>query len=194
MNWASIIQALKDLTGARFYFIAVLAFLLIVGSLFKDTIDIAIKDVSFSKVEFRDTRDMKGLEVALGRIKQADSVIKSFTVYIYQPKERSYYKKLLITDDEIVKSTVALQGSYLEDQPTINTVFETKKYLMIDETVHNADIAFMKDLGFDNVLVYKLESKTTIGEIHLNFYRRPTQEELNKILKQLAPLVYVYVI
>ena len=51
MNWASIIQALKDLTGARFYFIAVLAFLLIVGSLFEDTIDIAIKDVSFSKVE-----------------------------------------------------------------------------------------------------------------------------------------------
>ena len=194
MNWPEIIKALKDLAGARFYFIVTLIFLLVVGNMYKDTISVAVKDVTFSRVEFRECRDLKGLEVALQEISKKDTLINSFTVYIYQPKERSYYKKVLITNDDIVKSTQSLQGSYLEDQPTINTAFETKPYLLINDMLDSPDTKFMKELGFEHLLVYKLHYKTTIGEIYLNLNHSPNQEELQRLVKVLSPLMYIYII
>jgi len=194
MNWPELVKALKDLAGARFYFIVTLIFLLIVGNMYKDTISVAVKDVSFSRVEFRECRDLKGLEVALQQIQKTDTLIKSFSVYIYQPKERSYYKKVILTNDDIVKSTTSLQGSYLEDQATINEAFLTKNYLLIDNTIEGTDTQFMTELGIDHLLVYKLQYKTVIGEIHLNLTHSPTQGELSHLVKTLSPLVHIYII
>ena len=194
MNWPELIKALKDLTGFRFYFIVVLIFLLVVGNMYKDTISVAVKDVTFSRVEFRECRDLKGLEVSLLKIKERFPIIDNFTVYIYQPKDRSYYKKVILTDDDKVKSSLTLQGSYIEDQTTINEALKTKDYLLLDDSGDNPDIKFMRELGFEHLLIYRLHQRNNIGEIHLALRRKPTPQELTDVLKAISPLMYLYII
>jgi len=194
MNWPDIIKALKDLSGMRFYFIVSLIFLLVIGSLYKDTISVAVKDVTFSRVEFRECRDLKGLEVALESLSKRDSLIKNFSVYIYQPKTRSYYKKVIITNDDLVKTTTSLQGSYIEDQPNINQKFEEGDYMLLNATSEEADSKYLRALGIDHMLIYKLHDKVDIGEIHLRLNHAPNPIELQTLLKALSPLLYIYVI
>lgn len=195
MNWAAIIDSLKNLTGGRFYFIVTLIFLLTLGNIYKDTITIAVKEVTFTRVEFRECRDLKGLEVALNIFVNNNSkIVSDYTVYIYQPKDKSYYKKVLLTTDDIVKSTTTLQGYYLEDQPTINTEFKDKSYILFNGLGNNEDMSFMNDLGYTHLLIYKLHYKTTIGEIYLKLKHEPNAQELETLIKGLSPLTYVYII
>lgn len=194
MNWPEIITALKDLSGTRFYFIVTLIFFLIIGNVYKDTISVAVKEVTFSRVEFRECRDLKGLEVALETLSKRDSIINNFTVYIYQPKDRSYYKKVILTNDDLVKSTLSLQGSYIEDQPTINKQFADNSYMLLNSTMDNTDTRFMRELGIDHLLIYKLHNKTDIGEIYIGLKHQPSPQELTDLLKALSPLMYIYII
>ena len=167
MNWPELIKALKDLNGFRFYFIVTLIFFLVIGNVYKDTISVAVKDVTFSRVEFRECRDLKGLEVALEALSKKDSIITNFTVYIYQPKDRSYYKKVILTNDDLVKSTTSLQGSYLEDQPSINSQFAENDYVLLNSSMRDPDTKFMRELGINHLLIYKLHNKADIGEIYI---------------------------
>lgn len=194
MNWASIINALRNLTSARFYVTIALMFILLLGVIYKDAVTVAIKDITFNPVEFREVKDLKGLEVSLDQINKKFDFVDSYAVYIYQPKEASYYKKVVVTNSDVVKRSVSLQGSFLEDQPTMNNMILQQDYFTLDKGDKEEDIKFMKELGIESLFVYRLYKKKTLGEIIFILKRKPNALELEELVKEVSPLMHMYII
>lgn len=192
IDWSKLIEQLKDVTGFRFYFLVTAALLLILTFIFKDEISIRVKNADFKRVEFKEVRDLKGLEVNLSTIK--DSTMSDYIVYIYQPKQKSYYKRVLTTSSDLVKSIMRLQGSYIEDQITINNAFKDSNYILLSKDKLTPDTEYLHELGMNYILVYRLGgSIQPIGEIHMVFILKPTQEKIDETIKKLAPLIHMYI-
>lgn len=194
MNWAEIIQALKNLKSSRFYFVVVLIFFLLLGNIYKDPVTVAIKEISLSQVEFRECRDLRGLEITLNELNKKYRFIDSYGVYLYQPTDKSYYKKIILTNSDIIKSTVFLQGSYIIDQPSINEKLKNNDYFVIQEGSSDTDTKFMKEMNIDYLFVYKLHRKEVIGEIVLLMNRKPNPIEMEALVKDISPILYRHII
>lgn len=191
-----ILKTLKEITGWRFYFITILLFFTALGYGFKDSLDVLIRNYMFQNMEFREPKNKDGLEKAIiGTLLRHPEIIK-YGVYLYQPKEASYYKKLILTNSVVAKSSPALQGIYLKDQPSINKVFVDKEYYIVtSKEMEKPDLVYLKHLNNTWVLFYKLSSNgKPIGEIVLSFYSEPLPAELDLVLKELSPLIYMYII
>lgn len=194
IDWVKILEQLKSLKGFRFYFIVVTIFLLILTFTFKDEISVRVKNMDFKRVEFREARDLKGLEVNLNTLIDT-SLVMDYIVYIYQPKYKSYYKKVLTTSSDLVKSIARLQGSYIEDQTTINAGLKDNNYVMLSKDESTPDTDYLHELGMDYILVYRLGSiQEPIGEIQIVFRTKPTSEQIKVITKKLAPMIHMYIL
>ncbi len=195
IDWQKILDGLKSLSSFRFYFVLLLAFFLLLANIYKDPITVAVKETTFAAAKFRECRDLKGLEVALNDINAKNKFIDSYTVYIYQPQIKPYYKKMLITNSDIVKKITTLQGSLIQDQPTFNDLLLKQDYFILQQDSPTHDTRFMKELNIDYLLVYKIADKNiTIGEIVLILNEKPTPTQLDKLIKEISPLVYEYVL
>lgn len=194
IDWQKILEGLKSLSSFRFYAILLLAFFLLLANIYKDPITVAVKETTFKTAKFRECRDLKGLEVALEDINKRNEFINSYTVYIYQPELNSYYKKMLITNSDLVKKITTLQGSLIQDQPTLNGLLSTKNYFILQQDSPTQDTQFMKELNIEYLLVYKFADKKMIGELMLILNRKPTPTELDKLIKEISPLEYEYII
>lgn len=192
INIAEIIQAFKNIRGPRFYFLTTLLFLSLLVYTFQDALVTKVKDITFEQVEFREIRDLKGLEVALERLYDPE-IYNSYTVYIYQPKQKSFYKRMILTNSDLVKAVSKLQGSYIEDQPTINEHFKLNNYIILDHEHPKPDTQYLHDIGFQYLFICKLQNYVTIGEIHVSFIKKPTEDQIIKLNRQLAPLLHMYV-
>jgi hypothetical protein len=194
IDWQKLLDTLKEISSVRFYFIVTLSFFLILANIYREPLTSAVKETSFTSAKFRECRDLEGLEVALDDINKRNEFINSYTVYMYQPLSRPYYKKMLISNSVLVKKISTLQGSLIQDQPTFNRLLAKEDYFILEADSPTDDTQFMKDLNIDYLLVYRVYDKGMIGEIVLILTRKPTDQELKKLLKDLSPLVYEYVI
>lgn len=193
IDWAQMLSQLKEIQGFRFYFIVFLIFALVLAFMFKDEISVQVKDMNFKQVEFREVRDLKGLEVNLESILDT-TVMTSYTVYIYQPKDRSYYKRVVITNSDLVKSLSKLQSGYLQDQEHINKALIDNQYVFLDKDYPSPESQHLHDLGVPYILVYKLGGvNDKVGEISITFKSKPSDEYLKKLKAKLAPLTYMYI-
>lgn len=193
IDWAQLMAQIKDIQGFRFYFIVFLIFAFATTFLFRDDISTRVRDMDFKQVEFREVRDLKGLEVNLESILDT-SMMRSYTVYIYQPRNRSYYKRVVATNSDLVKSLSRLQGGYLQDQEVINRLLINNGYVFLDKDNPIPEVMHLHELGVPYILLYRLgRYNDVIGEIAISFNEKPSQEYINNLINKLSPLSYMYI-
>lgn len=191
----NLVEAIKDLKGFKFYFVVVLVFIFSVTYTVKDSLTLYIK--THTNIEFRECRDQQGLQTAMTKFEASNPLCKGYTVYLFQPKNNSIYKKLVVSDDSVILHTPLMQGVYLKDEPTINIRLNEDSYYLLthDEAIKHIDTQVLADLNLTPVLFYALKvNNVIVGEINLNLDHMPTPAELDKMLKDLSPMLYSYVI
>ena|ERR1041385_731361 len=190
-------NAALHIRSIKFYFVAVLIFLLALGVVYKDSITMGVQSALFSQVKFRECRDLLGLERQFETILKADTNIDRYGVYLYQPINHSVYKKLILTNSEIAMRNPNLQGIYLKDQPTLNNELLLHDYYIVDneELRKHADAQSMFDVSSQTRLFYALKVNGVImGEIVVRFKHTPTPLDIDKALREISPLLFNYII
>jgi len=191
------VSTFRSLGSLKFYFVAFLIALCILGVTFRDTIDLTVKGKLFSATDFRECRDPYKLQIDMDTIAKSNPNIDKYVVFLYEPKNQSFYKKLILTNSEIARNSPSLQMRYLKDQPSINAALDANGYYLVDQIdmQTKTDLKVLKDLGVVSVLYYRLSADgVPCGEIGIQFFQRPTPQELEKLLKQLSPILYKDVI
>ena len=193
---ATIVAGFKKIQGAKFYFISILIALITHAVIYKDAIEISVKGRLFSATDFREARNPYALQTAMDDLAKKDTNIVSYSVFLYEPKNQSFYKKLVLTNSDVDKNSPSLQMRYLKDQPSINAALDANGYYLIDDIeLRKPDLRILKDLGVVSALYYRLTSDgTAVGEINLRFKQKPTALELDTLLKTLSPYLYTYII
>ncbi len=192
-----VASTLQGFSNIKFYFIVGLVFIASIAFMLKEPITLYIKSKSFTSINFRECRDVSGLEKALNEVLQRHPNCEKYTVYLYQPKDESFYKKLILTTSVIAKNSPSLQSIYLKDQPTIMEAFKTRDFYLFDknEAMDKQDLKYLYKLNINSALFFKLMiNDQAIGEIAFRFKQRPSAEELDILIKELSPLIYMYVI
>lgn len=194
---ARAVNAIHGWNHAKFYFIATLIFLFSIGFVYREVVTTTINDVVFNQIKFRDCRDILGMQKEFDSISKRNPIIYSYAVFLYQPINNAFYKKVVLTNSENIMRSPALQGQYLKDQPTINKELAEHDYYIIDkkEALTHDDLRFLLDISDDTRLVYglKINSKV-VGEIGIRFKHAPSTLELEDVMKDLSPLLYNYIL
>jgi hypothetical protein len=181
----------------KFYFISFLIFIFALGVLYKDTVMMVTQDLIANQIRFRECRDIIGLTDYMNNVVTRDTTVASYTIYLYQPVNNSIYKKLIISSDKLIMRSPLLQGIYLKTQPTINKELLDHDYYLADynEFMKHPDTQFWNNFSSDTRIIYalKLDSKV-IGEIWIRFDVAPTPLQLEKVLKEISPIMYNYII
>jgi len=192
-----LITTYHNWSHLKFYFVVSLIFLLLLGFLYKDTVVMLASDLISNQIQFRECRDIEGLSKYMNETVKKDKIINSYTVYLYQPINSSIYKKLVVSDDTIIMHSPVLQGIYLRTQPTINKELELHSYYLAnrDEFMSHEDTKYWSMNGADTRLGYalKIDSKV-IGEVWIDFKVNPTPLELERVLKEVSPALYTYIL
>lgn len=194
---SGIVTTFKGVKAVRFYFIAVLTFLLIVGYMYKESIDMAAQVAFFNQVKFRECRDVIGLQEAFDKILKKDTVVDKYALYLYQPVNNSFYKKIVVTNSTNIMKSPALQGIYLKDQPTLNQELRLHDYYLIDEreSITHEDLKYIAQLSPQPCLFYALKvDNKIVGEIAIRFKSTPSIPQIEDVLKDISPLLYNYVL
>lgn len=191
----NVVEAIKDLKGFKFYFVVILVFLFATTYMCKDAITLYVK--SHTDIQFRECRDAAGLSKALDIVIKEDTVTTSYIVYLYEPINNSIYKRMVVTDNLNVLHSPALQGIYLNTQPTLSKELQDHDYYLADniEIAKHPDTQYWLSFGNETILVYALKANgKVIGEIWFKFKRSPTPLELEKVLRKTTPLLYNYIL
>lgn len=180
-----IINAIKDITGFRFYF---LVFVLFAGFLlltFKDE----IKQLKFNPEDLQEISNNNGLKLTLDNLKKDDPLITGYIFFLYQPKHDSYYKRMQYTDMSFVKDNKFFEAMPLNAQKYLNYRLIEKEYTLLD--YHDPEaVDYTNTYNSDYVLVYNVYVKETIAEVVLTFDIKPSAAQINVLLKKLRPIKY----
>ena len=155
------------------------------------------QDLISEQIKFRECRDVIGLNKYMSEIVSKDQVVSTYSIYLYQPINNAIYKKLVISDESIIMSSPSLQGIYLKTQPTINRELIEHSYYLADynEFISHDDTRFWSSFSNNTRLIYglKIENKV-IGEVWIRFNKDPTPLELERVLKEISPVMYSYIL
>lgn len=191
-----IVSTYQNFSDFKFYFVVFMISLLALGYIYKDTIDLTLRNHAYSITEFRECRNISGLEKDLTGLVVSNPNVLRYNVYIYEPKNQSFYKKLVLTNSDLAKNSPSLQSIYLKDQATVNEVFKTNPYYLVDRIdMQKPDLKYLADCNINCMLFYKLVvNGISVGEINLEFRTKPTPAELEDTVRKLSPLMYLYII
>jgi hypothetical protein len=195
--FARIANTFNGWSHVKFYFITGLIFFFSLAFIYRDSITMSVQTVIYNQIQFRECRDVIGLQKAFDGIIAKDTIIQSYGVYLYQPINNAFYKRVVLTNSENVMRSPSLQGIYLRDQPTLTAELKQNDYYIVDqkEAVRHPDLQYMIDISTDVRMFYalKLDGKL-IGEIGVRFKHPPSTTELEQVLKDLSPLLYEYIV
>lgn len=195
INFAEILKALKDIGKLRFYFIVVIFAISFFIYIFREDVSAYFKEDITQKIEFREIKDLGGLEKSLDVIVLQEEDVEAYIVYMYQPKEYPFYKSMLLTDSELVKSINSLQGVYLDEQEYINELLKRNDFILLSKEDAIEDTRYIHAVGINYLLIKKLMYENEIiGEIHLLLKNKPTEVDLMRIYSLILPLKYIYII
>lgn len=188
---------IQNWNGNKFYFISLLVFLLGIGIVFREPITILVQGTIFNEIQFRECRDLIGLKKGFDTILTKDTIVSKYVVYLYQPTEKSTYKRAVLTNSEVIMNAPSLQGMYLKDQPTINRELTEHSYYITnkEEALKHPDLQYLIDISDHYRLFYALKYNGKIlGEIAVRFKQPPTIVQIETVLKDLSPLLRNYII
>lgn len=195
LSFKEIIALIKDLNSTKFYVILFTFVIYMIAVSYKDVMYEEVINMRAKRLEFFECRDLKGLESKLNQVYVSNASVKSYTVYIYQPKDKAIYKTCLTTNDQLVKTSPKIYGVYLKDQPKLNKKLNESVYTIVDENNPDCVEIPMDCLGFKFALVYRLNAgNKNIGEVVIGFKKFPEVTELDSILKELNTVTYSYII
>jgi len=196
INFAEILKTLKDFAGFRFYFIIIIIVIGFGLFYFENEIKANLNKEEEIQIRFREVRNLKGLEISLDLIQEKYDFIEGYGVYIYQPIEKSFYKKIIITNSDLIKSISSLQGIYLDTQSSLNDLLLKNDAVILDvkSLPLNNDLFFYQ-VGISNLLIKRLtENGVLIGEIHFILNRDIEEREMRLLLNDVIPLKYIYIL
>lgn len=191
----NVVEAIKDLKGFKFYFVVLLIFLFATTYTVKDSLTLYVK--THTDIKFRECRDVGGLTTAMTDIMKHDTIVDSYSVYLYEPINNSIYKRVIVTNNVNVLHSPALQGIYLNTQPTVNRELEEHDYYLANytEIAKHPDTQYWLNFGTATRLAYALKvNGKLVGEIWFKFRRDPTPIELDHLLRAATPLLYNYIL
>lgn len=199
---ASIIDSLKNLTGLRFYVLVALLFVASLAWLFKDAIVVSIQNYTNQNIEFREVRNLGGLEKEMVEVirfseSQLDIICSGYAVYIYQPKEHYYQKRLVITNSDVIKTIVRLQSIYLDEQPNINNALKNSEYIFLsrDRASTFTESQHLYDVFSPHILIYSIrDNNKVVGEIHLAFNQELNNEQQSLLASQLRRITFLHIL
>lgn len=180
-----VLSAIKDITGMRFYFLVFVLFLCFIIVLFKDN----FKQIKFKPQELQQVSNEVGLTHTLEGLKENDKLITGYIFFLYQPKHDSYFKKLITTSIPFVKSNEYFKAMPLNAQKYLNYLLIEKEYALLEYTDPQA-VDYVNTYNADYILVYNVLVKETIAEVILTFDVKPTQDQINLLVKKLRPIKY----
>lgn len=180
-----IITAIKDITGFRFYFLTILLFIGFLLVTFKDS----LKQLKFNPQELQTISNKEGLNAKLEAVKQADPLATGYICFLYQPKHDAYFKALAATDLEFVKTNSYFKAMPLNAQKFLNYTLIEKEYALLEYTDPNAT-DYIQTYNADYILVYNIYVKETIGEVIMTFDVKPTQAQIDILVKKLRTIKY----
>jgi hypothetical protein len=181
----------------KFYFIAVLLFLFSVGFVYRDIVTMGIQNIVFNQIRFRECRDLIGLQDKCEAMVKKSKIVQSYAIYLYQPINNAFYKKIILTNSKDIMKSPALQGIYLKDQPTINRELTQHDFYLVDpvEVSKHTDLQYLIDINPNPCLFYSLKvDNKVIGEVMIRFDHKPTILEIEDVMKDISPLLYNYIL
>lgn len=181
----NLITALKDFKDARFY---TLVFILSLGFIvftFKDK----IQEITFNPQSIQEVSNEKGLVTTLESIKEEHPLIVGYAFYLYQPKIDAYYKSLIWTDIPYVRDNRFFKSIPLNTQKYLNYRLVAREYALLEYT-NAEENEYTQTYAADYIFVYNVKVKETIAEVILTFNVKPTQEEVEVLLRNLRPIKY----
>jgi len=183
-----LITALKDFKDNRFYFIVFILFIGFMVYTFKDS----IQENAFKPETLQEVSNQKGLEASLIAIKLEHPLIVGYAFYMYQPKVDAYYKSLVATDIPYIKENQFFKSIPLNTQKYLNYKLVDREYALMEynNKVEAEQAEYTQTYAADYVLVYNVKVKETIAEAIFTFNVRPTQEEIDVLLRKLRTLKY----
>ena len=180
-----LITALKDFKDNRFYFITILLFVGFLIFTFKDS----IQETTFKPATLQQVSNLPGLTSSLESIKSSHPLIVGYGFYMYQPKVDAYYKTLIATDIPYIKENKFFQSIPLNTQKYLNYRLVGNEYALLEYSKEE-EREYTQTYAADYVLVYNVYVKETIAEVIFTFNVKPTQEEVQVILKKLRSIKY----
>lgn len=184
--FTQVIEAIKDITGPRFYFIALLGFFSFLAVTFKDE----IKSYQFNPKELMTCSNEAGLVSKLVTIKAKNENIGGYIIYLYQPRTDSYYKKLVSTDIPFIKENAFYKSIPLNAQKYLNYILIDRESAYVDGSEGPRAMELTNEYGAEYIYVYNIFMKETIGEIIFTFKSKPTQQQLEELDKELKNSKY----
>lgn len=162
--------------------------------MFRDTITVNIKDVTTKEVEFREVRNFGGVENSLNSLFNSEEHL-GYAIYIYQPQEKSFQKRLLLTNINLIKNIGKLQSMYIEEQATINKGLKLYDHILLSKDEPSPDTQYLHDIGMNYILVQRIrDTKGMVGEIHFVFESLPDQKTIEKLTTELRKTIFLNVI
>lgn len=180
-----LITALKDFKDARFYCLVILLFMGFIAYTFKDK----IQEITFKPQTVQEVSNEKGLMTTLEATQAAHPLIVGYAFYLYQPKVDAYYKTLIWTDIPYIRDNRFFKSIPLNTQKYLNYRLVGQEYALLDYSVPE-EKEYAEIYAADYVLVYNVRVKETIAEVILTFNVKPTQGEVDVLLKNLRTIKY----
>ena len=195
INFAEIIKNLKELSSFKFFIILVIITIGFIAYLFRDELGTTLREISVKDIEFVQLKNFIGLEDNLDKLIQKYLFSEGYIVYLYQPKEKSFYKEMIITNSDLVKTTSSLQGFYLDEQKELNEKLLNSEYVILDQSSVINRENYLHELGINYLLVRRIRTtEGIIGEIQIILNKQPSDNELNQLKKDLTQIIYQYVL
>ena len=162
-----------------------------VSIVYKDDISIMLDRHKYGDIEFlRRCKDINGLRNCMESLKSSNEFIRSYNVYLYQPKDKAVYKQLVLYNELNVQGEV-----YLKDQKELSMKLIKNEYLIYSSNEESELTSTIKLMNARYLMIYKLEANGKIyGEIYLSMDKYPLSSDRENILRNLRTVLFKYII
>lgn len=162
-----------------------------ISIVYKDDISIMLDKYKYGNIEFlRRCKDVNGLRTSLEDIKKDNNFIKSYNIYLYQPKDKAVYKELILYNELNVQGEV-----YLKDQRELSKALANNEYLIYSSDETSELTNTIKLMNAKYLMIYKLEANKKIyGEVYLSMDKYPLSKDREKVLTKLRSILFKYII
>lgn len=195
-NISSVLEQIKSIRGARFYFVIAVLFLFGIVFLFRSEISNFVNHSTQTKeLKLRRVNDVKINNVINSVYDTA--TCHAYLLYLYQPAE-PVIKKLELAVPSTLKNEPEINEFVLHRQKELTTLLQVSRHVLLDAadpTVGTEKYHRINGMFIPYIYIYGIKNTDAdvIGEIHIWFKIRPSEDELKLIDSKMSETEwYVY--
>lgn len=195
-NVLRVLEQIKGIRGARFYFIVVVLFLFGTIFLFRSEISGSInKSTEVKELKLRRLNDTK-INNVVSTVYDTTSCY-AYLLYLYQPAE-PVIKKLEVAVPYALKNEPEINEFVLHRQKDLTAQLRVNRHVLLDAsepTVGTEKYHRINGMFIPYIYIYGIKDidNNVIGEIHIWYKNKPKEEELKVIDSKLSETAwYIY--